>query len=86
MVLKNLKVCNVCNLLPFFQVIHISMNSIFLNIVQMNDGTSIRPNEVISIAEMFEDRRYSMHNIPYRYRVCKFFCVFIYTCNFQTFL
>lgn len=69
----------------FFQVIHISMNSVFLNIVQMNDGTSIRPNEVISIAEMFEDRRYSMHNIPYRYRVCKFFCVFIYTCNFKHF-
>lgn len=36
---------------------------------KMNDGTSIRPNEVISIAEMFEDRRYSMHNIPYRYRM-----------------
>lgn len=69
----------------FLQVIHISMNSVFLNIVQMNDGTSIRPNEVISIAEMFEDRRYSMHNIPYRYRVCKFFCVFIYTCNFKHF-
>lgn len=47
-------------------------------ILQMDDGTSIRSNDVISIAEMFEDRRYSMHNIPYRYRVCKFFCVFVY--------
>lgn len=48
----------------------------------MNDGISIRLNEVISIVEMFEDRRYSMYNILYRYRVCKFFCVFIYICNF----
>lgn len=70
---------------PFFKLYIISMNFVFF-ILQMDDGTSIRPNDVISIAEMFEDRRYSMHNIPYRYRVCKFFCVFVYTCIFQKFL
>lgn len=36
---------------------------------KMEGGTGIRPNDVISIAEMFEDKRYSMHNIPYRYRM-----------------
>lgn len=34
---------------------------------------TIRPTDVINIAELFEDRKYSMHNIPYRYRVCIIF-------------
>ena len=48
---------------------------------------TIRPTDVINIAELFEDRKYSMHNIPYRYRVCiilfliKIFFTVIFTCQ-----
>nr|XP_022327805.1 uncharacterized protein LOC111127084 [Crassostrea virginica] len=36
---------------------------------KIENGMTIRPKDVINIAELFEDRKYSMHNIPYRYRM-----------------
>ncbi|XP_061183902.1 LETM1 domain-containing protein 1-like isoform X2 [Saccostrea echinata] len=36
---------------------------------KLEKGLSIRVSEILLIADIFEDRKYRMHNIPYRYRM-----------------
>ncbi|XP_048773317.2 LETM1 domain-containing protein 1-like [Ostrea edulis] len=36
---------------------------------KIEDGVTIRPHDALHVADIFEDRKYSMHNIPYRYRM-----------------